>query len=309
MPLLLEDVVEIPDLDAPVDRRRDDTVVGADHQRLDLHNPLEKDGVDLGLTLWDLLQRGTWKWATILFTRSPVFMSQQSSSCLTKGSIVLSNKLQKNLYWSPYPSDCQLIVLGYDDVAALVEPEQKIRSLAKVNNISLLGDVPDAVRKLEVLEALVLDVPKLEPVQSGRTTPLLSSFWEKVRKCWKKHNLYLIDTSSIKTFSLFSSKVRPFTQAPSSNLEPKIKLSFNVSGKSKTCTWPQWNCPQCHKGRLGFVSRSSSPRCGLSTGAPLSHLATLTMPEKGKRLLSEMCCYVLKTMFGSSWLPLQVTKE
>ena len=47
VPLLLEDVVEIPDLDAPVDRRRDDTVVGADHQRLDLHNPLEKDGVDL----------------------------------------------------------------------------------------------------------------------------------------------------------------------------------------------------------------------------------------------------------------------
>ena len=45
-----------------------------------------------------------------------------------------------------------------------------------MNNISLLGDVPDAVRKLEVLEALVLDVPKLEPVQSGRTTPLLSSF-------------------------------------------------------------------------------------------------------------------------------------
>ena len=45
VPLLLEDVVEIPDLDAPVDRRRDDTVVGADHQRLDLHNPLEKDGV------------------------------------------------------------------------------------------------------------------------------------------------------------------------------------------------------------------------------------------------------------------------
>ena len=77
---------------------------------------------------------------------------------------------------SPNPSDCQLIVLGYDDVAALVEPEQKIGSLAKVNNISLLGDVPDAVRKLEVLEALVLDVPKLEPVQSGRTTPLLSSF-------------------------------------------------------------------------------------------------------------------------------------
>ena len=47
-------------------------------------------------TFSDLLQRGTWKWATILFTRSPVFMSQQSSSCLTKGSIVLSNKLQKN---------------------------------------------------------------------------------------------------------------------------------------------------------------------------------------------------------------------
>ena len=46
VPLLLEDVVEIPDLDAPVDRRCDDTVVGADHQRLDLHNPLEKDGVD-----------------------------------------------------------------------------------------------------------------------------------------------------------------------------------------------------------------------------------------------------------------------
>ena len=46
VPLLLEDVVEIPDLDAPVDRRRDDTVVGADHQRLDLHNPLGKDGVD-----------------------------------------------------------------------------------------------------------------------------------------------------------------------------------------------------------------------------------------------------------------------
>ena len=85
-------------------------------------------------------------------------------------------QITKKLYRSPNPSDCQLIVLGYDDVAALVEPEQKIRSLAKVNNISLLGDVPDAVRKLEVLEALVLDVPKLEPVQSGRTTPLLGSF-------------------------------------------------------------------------------------------------------------------------------------
>ena len=88
----------------------------------------------------------------------------------------MSNKLQKTLYRSPNPSDCQLIVLGYDDVAALVEPEQEIRSLAKLNKISLLGDVPDTVRKLEVLEALVLDVPKLEPVQSCSTTPLLISF-------------------------------------------------------------------------------------------------------------------------------------
>ena len=31
--------------------------------------------------------------------------------------------------------------------------------------------------------------------------------------------------------------------------------------------------------------------------------------NKGKRILVEMFCYVLKTMFGSSWLPLQVTKE
>ena len=41
MPLLLEYVVEVPDLDAPVDGGGDDLVVGSDHQGLDLHDPLE----------------------------------------------------------------------------------------------------------------------------------------------------------------------------------------------------------------------------------------------------------------------------
>ena len=31
--------------------------------------------------------------------------------------------------------------------------------------------------------------------------------------------------------------------------------------------------------------------------------------KKGKKMLVEMFCYVLETIFGSSWLPLQVTKE
>ena len=45
VPLLLKDVVEVPDLDAPVDGGSDYTVVSADHQRLDLHNSLEGEGV------------------------------------------------------------------------------------------------------------------------------------------------------------------------------------------------------------------------------------------------------------------------
>ena len=40
--LLLKDVVEVPDLDAPVDGGSNDTVVSANHQRLDLHNSLER---------------------------------------------------------------------------------------------------------------------------------------------------------------------------------------------------------------------------------------------------------------------------
>ena len=43
--LLLKDMVEVPDLDAPVDGGSDDTVVSADHQRLDLHNSLKGEGV------------------------------------------------------------------------------------------------------------------------------------------------------------------------------------------------------------------------------------------------------------------------
>ena len=62
---------------------------------------------------------------------------------------------------SPDPSHGQLIILGYDDVAALVE---------------LLCDVPDAVGQMEVLESLILDIPQLEPVQRGGTAPPLSSF-------------------------------------------------------------------------------------------------------------------------------------
>ena len=46
VPLLLKDVVEVPDLDAAVDGGSDDTVVSANHQRLDLHNSLqEEEGV------------------------------------------------------------------------------------------------------------------------------------------------------------------------------------------------------------------------------------------------------------------------
>ena len=45
VPLLLKDVVEVPDLDAPVDGGSDDTVVTANHQRLDLHNSLKEEGV------------------------------------------------------------------------------------------------------------------------------------------------------------------------------------------------------------------------------------------------------------------------
>ena len=45
VPLLLKDVVEVPDLDAPVNGGSDDTVVSADHQGLDLHNSLEREGV------------------------------------------------------------------------------------------------------------------------------------------------------------------------------------------------------------------------------------------------------------------------
>ena len=45
VPLLLKDVVEIPDLDAPVDGGSNNTVVSSNHQRLDLHNSLEEESV------------------------------------------------------------------------------------------------------------------------------------------------------------------------------------------------------------------------------------------------------------------------
>ena len=39
---LLKDVIEIPDLDAAVDGRGDDAIVGADDQGLDLNDSLER---------------------------------------------------------------------------------------------------------------------------------------------------------------------------------------------------------------------------------------------------------------------------
>ena len=41
VPLLLKDVVKVPDLDASVDGRGDDLIVGANHKGLYLNNPLE----------------------------------------------------------------------------------------------------------------------------------------------------------------------------------------------------------------------------------------------------------------------------
>ena len=109
---------------------------------------------------------------------------------------------------SPDPCHGQLVILRYDNVAALVE---------------LLCDVPDAVGQMEVLESLILDVPQLEAVQRGGTAPPLSSFTEKnqdLLQC-KAH---LVDTSNIKTFSLFSSNVRLLTQAPSSKLTDRVLI-------------------------------------------------------------------------------------
>ena len=77
VPLLLEDVVEIPDLDAPVDRRRDNTVVGADHQRLDLHNPLGKDGV-----AFEIFCKGTPE------SEQPFFSPDHQSSCPSRAVLV-----------------------------------------------------------------------------------------------------------------------------------------------------------------------------------------------------------------------------
>ena len=41
VPLLLKDVVQVPDLDASVDGRGDDLIVGANHKGLYLNNSLE----------------------------------------------------------------------------------------------------------------------------------------------------------------------------------------------------------------------------------------------------------------------------
>ena len=47
--ILFEDVVEVPDLDAPVDGRGDDWVLSSYHQALDVHNTLEVGVQDLEL--------------------------------------------------------------------------------------------------------------------------------------------------------------------------------------------------------------------------------------------------------------------
>ena len=47
--ILLEDVIEVPDLDAPVDGRGDDWVLSAHNQALDVHNTLEVGVQDLEL--------------------------------------------------------------------------------------------------------------------------------------------------------------------------------------------------------------------------------------------------------------------
>ena len=46
--ILFEDVVEVPDLDAPVDGRGDDWVLSAHNQALDVHNTLEMGVQHLG---------------------------------------------------------------------------------------------------------------------------------------------------------------------------------------------------------------------------------------------------------------------
>ena len=56
--LLLKDVVEVPDLDAAVDGGSDDTVVSANHQRLDLHNSLQEEE---GATHKTKQEQKTWK--------------------------------------------------------------------------------------------------------------------------------------------------------------------------------------------------------------------------------------------------------
>ena len=49
--ILFKDVVEVPDLDAPVDGGGDDGVLSAHHQTLDIHNALEMGVQHLGQLL------------------------------------------------------------------------------------------------------------------------------------------------------------------------------------------------------------------------------------------------------------------
>ena len=59
----------------------------------------------------------------------------------------------------PDPGHRQFVPLREHDLAAQVEP---------------LRDIPDSVRKIEILELVTLQVPELEPVENSGATPGLS---------------------------------------------------------------------------------------------------------------------------------------
>ena len=104
VPLLLKDVVKVPDLDAPVDGGSNNTVVRANHQRLDLHNSLEEEGVphekkrgqteDLEVSDHPLHQVAS------LHVPAEQFLP-----------IGRSNSKIDAKMGSPYPCDCQLVIL------------------------------------------------------------------------------------------------------------------------------------------------------------------------------------------------------
>ena len=154
VPLLLKDVVKIPDLDASVNGRGDDLIVGANHKGLYLNNPLEVGRHPLDqVTSFHVPHQQLLSVNKIKYFRLLLYGTKYALSAEREPKESLSL-----IYFSPDSCHSKLVTLGEDNVGGGVEP---------------LGDVPYTIGELQFLNSLLRHMPEYEPIEDSGAAPLL----------------------------------------------------------------------------------------------------------------------------------------